>query len=158
MREDLNLTYLIKQIELGLRRPFIAAVEAYGLSASQFTALTVLARLPGITSSELARRSFVRAQTMAQTISGLLDAELVRREEDPEHGRRILLYITPAGEERLDSMRDDVQAIEDRLTSAMTDSQAADLELLLRLARRGLRSGSGGASSGPDDTAARDDA
>ncbi|MGW9345911.1 MarR family winged helix-turn-helix transcriptional regulator [Streptomyces albidoflavus] len=140
MRENLNLTYLIKQLELGLRRPFMAAVEAHGLSGAQYTALTVLARLPGITSSELARRSFVRAQTMAETMSALLDAGYVTRREDPTHRRRILLEITPIGLEALDRMRDDVQSIEDRLTSAMTEEQAVQLESLLRLARRGLRS------------------
>ena len=139
VREELNLTYLITQLERGLRRPFVAAVEEHGLSAAQYTALTVLARLPGITSSELARRSFVRAQTMAETVTALIDGGLARRASDPDHGKQILLYITEAGVDVVRSMRDDVQAIEDRLTSAMTEGQAAQLEALLRIARHGLR-------------------
>ena len=139
MSENLNLIYLIKQLELGLRRPFVATVEAHGLSLAQYTALTVLERLPGITSSELARRSFVRAQTMAQTLAPLIEAGMVRREVDPEHARQILLFITREGGERVRTMRSDVSAIEEQLTSAMDDAQPAQLEALLRLARRGLR-------------------
>lgn len=141
--ENLNLIYLIKQLESGLRRPFMATITAHGMSGAQYTALTVLDRLPGLTSSELARRSFVRAQTMAETLAPLIEAGLVRREVDPEHARQILLFITEEGRERVRAMRVDVQELEDRLTSAMDDAQAAQLETLLRLARHGLRSAEG---------------
>ncbi|GAB3633196.1 MarR family winged helix-turn-helix transcriptional regulator [Microbacterium sp. AGC85] len=141
MSENLNLIYVIKQLESGLRRPFMATVKSHGMSAAQYTALAVLDRLPGITSSELARRSLVRAQSMAQTLAPLIEAGLVRRETDPEHARQILLFITRDGRERMREVRVDVQAIEDRLTSAMSEDQAAQLEKLLRLARHGLGSG-----------------
>lgn len=141
--ENLNLIYLIKQLESGLRRPFMTTIQEHGMSGAQYTALTVLDRLPGLTSSELARRSFVRAQTMAQTLAPLIEADLVRREVDPEHARQILLFITPEGRERVRAMRVDVQEIEDRLTAEMDDGQAEQLETLLRLARHGLRSAEG---------------
>lgn len=140
MSENLNLIYVIKQLELGVRRPFMDTVKSHGMSAAQYTALAILDRLPGITSSELARRSFVRAQTMAQTLSPLIEEGMVRRETDPEHARQILLFITREGRERIRAVRADVQVIEDRLTSAMTDVQSVQLEALLRLARRGLES------------------
>lgn len=150
MSENLNLIYLIKQLELGLRRPFMAAVEAHGLSGAQYTALTVLDRLPGLTSSELARRSFVRAQTMAQTLAPLVEAGLVRRETNPDHARQILLFITREGGERVRAMRGDVHALEERLISDMGDGQAVQLEELLRLARHGLRATEGAVTAQRD--------
>ena len=74
-----TLIYLIKQLELGLRPVLEDAVSREGLSAAQYTALTVLRRRPGLTSSELARRSFVRAQTMAETIAFLMKRDLISR-------------------------------------------------------------------------------
>ena len=143
MSENLNVIYVIKQLESGLRRPFMDTVNSHGMSAAQYTALSVLDRLPGITSSELARRSLVRAQSMAQTLAPLIEEGMVRRETDPEHARQILLFITRDGRERMRAVRADVQVIEDRLTSEMSDDQAAQFESLLRLARRGLGSAEG---------------
>ena len=81
--------YTIKQIELGLRIPTEEVAEQAGLTTAQFTALAVLERWPGITSSELARRSFVRAQTMAENVSVLLESGFIQRERDPENMRKI---------------------------------------------------------------------
>ena len=62
-----NFTYVIKQVEMALRPHFLAVCKQANLTPAQYTALSVLERRPGLTSSELARRSLVRAQTMAAT-------------------------------------------------------------------------------------------
>ncbi|NUL44354.1 MarR family transcriptional regulator [Cellulosimicrobium funkei] len=46
---------------------------------------------PGVTSSELARRSFVRAQSMAGTLGPLVEQGLISRAPDPGNARRLLL-------------------------------------------------------------------
>lgn len=136
---DRGLIYLVKQVELGVRRPFLERVEEHGLNYAQYTALTVLHRLPGITSSELARRSFVRAQTMAEVVAALVEMGFARREADPSHGRQILLYITPAGEEKILDVAPHVRDVEDRMLSGMTPEQVEQFAALLRLARNALR-------------------
>ncbi|WP_286279231.1 MarR family winged helix-turn-helix transcriptional regulator [Naasia aerilata] len=129
------LIYLIKQVELGVRRPFEELLAAKGISTPTYTALTVLRRWPGITSSELARRSFVRAQTMAETVNAMLDSGLLRREKDPAHGRQMLLYITAEGDRMIDRVRDDVQDLDAVLASALSEEDRRQLIHHLRACR-----------------------
>ncbi|WP_448808529.1 MarR family winged helix-turn-helix transcriptional regulator [Agromyces bauzanensis] len=140
MESDRGLIYLIKQVELGVRRPFMDVVNVHGMNFAQYTALTVLLRLPGLTSSELARRSFVRAQTMAETITVLIEGGLVRRERDPDHGRQMLLYITDAGIARIGAMADDVRAVEDDMLRDLSDEDVDRFRSYLRSCRNALRS------------------
>ncbi len=139
--EHSNFTYVIKQLELALRPYIEAACAAAGMTTAQYTALTVLERRPGITSSELARRSFVRAQSMAQTMDPMLDAGLVRRERDPGHARRLLLYITDAGEEAIAQASPRVAELEELLMSGFTDDEGAAFADYLRRARHSLQAG-----------------
>ncbi|WP_349897592.1 MarR family winged helix-turn-helix transcriptional regulator [Parafrigoribacterium soli] len=132
------LIYLVKQVESGLRRPFDEYIAEQGISTGGYTALTVLQSRPGITSSELARRSFVRAQTMAETVTGLIDAGFVRREKDPGHGRQFLLYITELGTERVAALAPDVMRLESQMTQALGDGETVELVRVLRACRDAL--------------------
>jgi DNA-binding MarR family transcriptional regulator len=135
---DGYLIYLIKQVEMGMRRPFEELIAQHGISTAGYTALTVLQNRPGITSSELARRSFVRAQTMAETIAALSDADLVRREKDPDHGRQILLFITDLGLERVAGLAAEVTGLETHMLDRLTADESAELLRVLRTVRDSL--------------------
>lgn len=133
-----SFVYVIKQLELALRPRFFEASASAGTTAAQYTALTVLERRPGITSSELARRSFVRAQTMAATMDPLLEAGLVRRERDPLHGRRILLYLTEKGAETVTSLAYRFDELEELLVSDLSPEERAQFADYLRRCRTAL--------------------
>lgn len=133
-----NFTYVIKQVELALRPHFNAVCADAGLSPAQYTALTVLQRRPDLTSSELARRSFVRAQTMAATIDPLLTAGLVSRTQDPLHRRRMLLRLTELGEARLAEISPRIQAVEELVVAGLDADEQAEFARFLRAARHSL--------------------
>lgn len=133
-----SFVYVIKQLELALRPRFVDACAEAGMTAAQYTALTVLRRRPGTTSSELARRSFVRAQTMAATIDPLLEAGLVRRERDPRHARRMLLHLTAEGERAVDELAPRVDAIEDLLLTGFAPPEREQFAEYLRRARHAI--------------------
>jgi DNA-binding MarR family transcriptional regulator len=135
---DGYLIYLVKQVEMGIRRPFEDLIARYGMSTAGYTALTVLQNRPGLTSSELARRSFVRAQTMAETVTALTAADLVRREKDPAHGRQILLYITDVGLERIAGLSADVTRLESYLIRGLVGAEPTELVRALRVVRDSL--------------------
>ncbi|MEP6842309.1 MAG: MarR family winged helix-turn-helix transcriptional regulator [Pseudolysinimonas sp.] len=135
---DGYLIYLVKQLELGIRRPFEQLITRHGISTAGYTALSVLQSRQGITSSELARRSFVRAQTMAETVSALVESGLVRREKDPAHGRQIFLYITEAGRSRVAALAPDVLRLESEIISGLADGEPAELVRALRVCRDAL--------------------
>ena len=135
---DGYLIYLIKQIDSGLRRPFDELISGHGISTAGYTALNVLQNRPGITSSELARRSFVRAQTMAETVTALTEARLVRREKDPDHGRQLLLYITDEGRARVADLSSDVTRLESQMIEGLAGEEPAHLVHALRACRDAL--------------------
>jgi DNA-binding MarR family transcriptional regulator len=136
-----NFTYVIKQLELALRPYIDGACAAAGMTTAQYTALTVLDRRPGITSSELARRSFVRAQTMAQTMDPMLEEGLVRRERDPQHARRLLLFLTDKGRAAMAEAAPRVRELETLLMTDFTEEEGEAFADYLRRARRALEVG-----------------
>jgi len=133
-----TLLYLIKQVELAVRSNLEDVTGVHGLTSLQYTALTVLERRPGLTSAALARNSFVRAQTMAQMITVLEERELIRRDRDLDNRRQYLLSLTEQGQRALDALRGDVEALEARMVSRLTDREVAEMRLALRSCRLAL--------------------
>src|SRR4051794_2090760 len=65
-QSETTLLYLVKRVELAVRSRLDEVLRPGGLTTLQYTALTVLQRHPAsLTSAQLARNSFVTAQTMA---------------------------------------------------------------------------------------------
>ena len=58
-----TLLYLMKQVELAVRAELDDLTRPVGLTALQYTALTVLEQHPDLTAAHLARHSFVTAQS-----------------------------------------------------------------------------------------------
>ena len=136
-----TLLYLIKQVELAVRSRLDEVTVARGLTSLQYTALTVLERHPGLTSAALARNSFVRAQTMAQMITVLEERGLIERVQDPVSRRQYLLSLTASGVGLLDSLREEVEAVETRMVSGLAEHEIAVLRHALRSCRLALGGG-----------------
>lgn len=131
--------YMLKVIETGLRPPLEAALSAHGFTTSQYTALSVLRVRPGITSSELARRSFVKAQSMAETVASLHTRGLVHRQQDPAHARRLLLHLSEAGQEALQAVETPVAEAESAILEGLSEPARAQLASSLRTLRHNLQ-------------------
>jgi DNA-binding MarR family transcriptional regulator len=135
---DVTLLYLIKQVELAVRQALDDVVATADLTTLQYTALTVLERHPGITSAELARNSFVRAQTMAEMVTYLLGRGLVARERDESNRRQYLLTLTSEGERVLGGLLDPVADIETRMLEMFDGGQTEILRTYLLRCRHSL--------------------
>src|SRR5580693_6558190 len=101
-------TYLIKELERAVRARIDAIVQPFRLTAVQYTALSVLSRHPGMSSAELARRSFVSPQAANELVSVLERRGLIRRRVDPEGGRALRIVLTARGERSLSECDDGV--------------------------------------------------
>ncbi|MCB2175352.1 MAG: MarR family transcriptional regulator [Actinomycetales bacterium] len=139
--DEATLLYLIKQVELAVRSHLDEAVAGHGITSLQYTALTVLERHPGMTSSELARNSFVRPQTMAQMVTYLVERGLVRREPDARSRRQLLIFLADEGRALLDELREPVRDIERRMVSGLDGADAQRLGEALRACRVSLGGG-----------------
>ena len=87
----------MKQVELAVRAELDDLARPEGLTALQYTALTVLERHPDLTAAHLARHSFVTGQSMADMVTALLNRGLIERHRDPADRRRLVIALTPAG-------------------------------------------------------------
>lgn len=131
--EPPTLLYVIKQIDLALRSRLDEILRPAGITATQYTALSVLERHVGLTSAQLARTSSVTAQSMADLVTALQDAALVKRHRDAADRRRLVLSLTAKGRRVLVKYRPKVDELEAEMVGALSDRQRGEL-------RRGLLS------------------
>ncbi len=115
--------YLVKRLELAIRAVLDDVLRPHGLTAPQYTALTALAQRDGLTSAQLARRSFVTPQTMHEQVSTLERAGLVAREPDPANRRVLRIRLTDAGRDRMRDCAEVVRDLEDRVEDALGPGQ-----------------------------------
>lgn len=138
---EVTLLYLIKQVELAVRARLEGVARTGGLTVAQYTALTVLERRPRLTSAQLAKNSFVRAQTMSAVTAELESRGLISREQDPSHQRRQLLSVTEEGLCVLRRLLPEVSQIESQMVSTMESAQVKNLREALQAARYALGGG-----------------
>lgn len=144
-----TLLYLMKQVELAVRAELDDLARPVGLTALQYTALTVLERHPDLTAAHLARHSFVTAQSMADMVTTLLARGLIERHRDPADRRRLVIALTPEGQRLLDDLRPGAAALERRMLSLLSSAEADQLRHSVELCRQALRRPDTGAGDLP---------
>ena len=134
------LLYLVKQVELAVRSHLDNLLRPAGLTALQYTALTVLERHPDMSAAQLARNSFVTAQSMADMITALEGRGLIERHRDQADRRRLVVALTSAGRELLDDYRDQVAALEKRMLAGLGSDETSQLRRSLHACHANLTS------------------
>jgi DNA-binding MarR family transcriptional regulator len=132
------LLYLVKQVELAVRSHLDNLLRPAGLTALQYTALTVLERHPDMSAAQLARNSFVTAQSVADMITALEGRGLIERHRDQADRRRLVVALTSAGRELLDDYRDEIAALEARMLAGLSSGETSQLRLGLHACRANL--------------------
>lgn len=89
--------YLVKQLELAIRSFMDEALRPFGLTTFQYTALTVLQHRGELSSAQLARRSFVRPQTMHEIVRAMEERGLIERAHAPGNRRIMEARLTREG-------------------------------------------------------------
>ncbi|CAM5591192.1 MarR family winged helix-turn-helix transcriptional regulator [Streptomyces aurantiogriseus] len=133
-----SLLYMVKQVELVVRSHLDELVRPSGITALQYTALTVLERHDGLSAAQLARDSFVTAQSIADLVRSLESRGLIRRERNPRNRRELLILLTEEGRELLARHSGPVRELEERMVRDLTDRQADQFRLALSKAWQAL--------------------
>jgi DNA-binding MarR family transcriptional regulator len=133
-----SLLYAVKRVELGVRWHLDELLKPSGITAVQYTALTVLEQHDGLPAAQLARRSFVTAQSTADLVRALEQRGLVTRKRNLENRRELSIRLTDAGRKLLAEYAEDVQALERRMVSGFTEPQVDQLRIALTKAWRAL--------------------
>lgn len=124
-----------------LHRRLRAVANEGALSASQSSALARIAKGEAASAAELAALDGVRPQSMAATVGVLEQDGLIARSPDPTDGRRSILSLTVAGEQRWRGDRAARQewltrTLRERLAPEELESLRAAAALLQRLTDR----------------------
>lgn len=133
-----SLLYLVKRTELVVRARLEEVLKPAGVTALQYTALTVLERHDGLTAAQLARDSFVTAQSMADMVRTLEARGYVVRRPNPANRRELLIALTDLGHQLLADYAEPVRDVERRMTDGLTADQTAQLRAALDHAWRQL--------------------
>jgi DNA-binding MarR family transcriptional regulator len=131
---------VVKQLELIVRARLDELLKPAGITALQYTALTVLNHHDGFSAAELARRSFVTPQTMADMVGNLDKRGLIRRERNPGNRRELIVRLTRQGRKLLADHAAEVLELEQTMTSRLTADERETFRNLLNVCRKSLAS------------------
>ena len=135
-----TMLYLVKQLELAVRAQLDEVLRPTSITTLQYTALTVLERRADLSTAQLARNAFVTDQSAADMVAVLEGRGLVSRLPDPADRRRRVLRLTDEGRSLLESLRAEVAAVESRMLSPLTATEADDLRRFVATCRGALAS------------------
>ncbi|TPG36834.1 MarR family winged helix-turn-helix transcriptional regulator [Mycolicibacterium hodleri] len=132
--------YLVKRVQLSMRRRCDAALRSTGLSMAQYAALRALADHPEASASELARLCFVTRQSLQDLLTGLRSSGLVRSAAVPGQGRATALVLTPAGRKHLSEGHQAVVGVEELMVQGLSVTNRRQLADLLARCAENLES------------------
>jgi DNA-binding MarR family transcriptional regulator len=135
-----RISYLIGRLHRVLRRKLDEGIRAHGLTVAQYAALSILGQQPGLSNAQLARRSFMSAQSANQVLQRLQEEGLVSRALDPEHGRISRTELTARGHRVLGACERVVDTVEAEMLRPIARTQRGrlieDLRTCLRMLDR----------------------
>ena len=136
-------TYLVKQLELAIRAGMDAIAGDFCVTALQYTALSVIARHPGLSAAQMAHRAFVSPQAGNEMVKALERKGLIIRTPDTynRHIRRI--NLTPAGRAVLSQCDVRIDGLEARMLAALGPADIETLRKALGACVRSLADASG---------------
>ncbi|KGI71028.1 MarR family transcriptional regulator [Mycolicibacterium rufum] len=133
-----NILWLLKQAFYFSLTTVNEAVSEHGVSTAQIGVLRQLAGEPGLSGAELARRLLISPQGVQLALTALEKRGLVRRTQDPAHGRILRASLTAKGRKVATAVVGDAIAAHDKVFGVLTDKEQATLrELLGRVVEQG---------------------
>ena len=127
-----RISYVIARLDRAIRREIADMAAPHGLTATQFTALSVLRTGKGLSNAQLARRSYVTPQSMIEMLGTLENKGLVQRAPAPDHGRIMHVELTAKGRKVLAQCDAEIDRLEAKMTRELSPAQLAAFERSLR--------------------------
>lgn len=112
--------YVLKQATTALRAAMDTVLRPLELTVPQYACLEVLDQRPGLSSSELARATFVSRQSMNLVLRGLQQRGLLTRADVADHGKALPTQLTDTGRAQLHAASVAVRAIEKQMLAPLT--------------------------------------
>lgn len=123
--------FLLMNLGNRVRSDVESLLRQQGYSLRHLSALGHLAREPGLSYSELARRAGITVQSMQATLRQLEDRGSVERRTPTGRGRTADLHLTPAGNALLQHGEQALTDIEQRLLGGLPEEDCRHLTAIL---------------------------
>lgn len=125
------LSYKLKKTQHALRLRMDEALRQIELTTPQYAVLAQLELKPGISNAELARSSFITAQTMHAIVSNLEKRGLVKRKSDISHGRILCTELTDNGYKSVAQAHEIILSVESRMLATVSKEHRILFENIL---------------------------
>lgn len=132
--------HLLKHMHQSLRQAIDESLRRgrIDVSFAHFVTLHTLASEPGIAGAELARRSFVTAQTMNTILRRLERDGTIERRPNPTNLRADSWYLSKAGQSALAKAQVVVERVWSQMFEDLSDREVRQLQRLLERCLMGL--------------------
>src|SRR5215213_133830 len=118
-----SFVYAIGRVDQGVRREMRRRLERFGLSVPEYTTLSILEAVPGLSNAQLARRSLITPPAMLEVLASLERRGLVERHADPEHGRIRRAELTEEGARTLRASARAIERLSEELLEDIPDDE-----------------------------------
>ena len=128
-----NVGFAIRQLMQTFRQQVDSTIRARGIDISfpHVMVLKSLAREPGISGAQLARRTTVTAQSMNGLLRSMESTGMIVREQHPENRRTDCWFMTRSGLRRVTEAGEIADEIITRMLASISKADAARLSELL---------------------------
>ncbi|MER5309385.1 MarR family winged helix-turn-helix transcriptional regulator [Streptomyces sp. NPDC002773] len=128
---ELN-AYLMYAVGRAARRRLAERLEARGLRLWHLTVMALLADLGPQMKTVLATRLAMNASDLGKIVNDLVRVGEAACVRDPADRRRVVVRLTPAGEESLRSLSAEIASTDDEILAPLDTGERAQLAALLR--------------------------
>ncbi|MDA8290688.1 MAG: MarR family transcriptional regulator [Actinomycetota bacterium] len=115
-----RFSYVVKRLEAAVRAELDSVCRERDLTTTQYVALSVLRGHPGMSSAQLAARSFVSPQSANQLVGALERSGLIVRTASASNRRILEIALTERGAAALASCDAAVDEVEDRMLGGLS--------------------------------------
>jgi DNA-binding MarR family transcriptional regulator len=113
------VSFLLRQAHSAFRSAIDRELAPLGLTGPQYSALNVIARLPGLSGSELARASMLTQQTLNEILITLERRHWITRQPRAGNRRVLEVHATEEGRRIVGQARRVVSRIERRMVAGL---------------------------------------
>lgn len=110
---------------------FRPVLDSHGINEQQWRVIRVLAEGGPLDATELASRANILAPSLTRMIRALTERGLVHRGSDAADGRRVILRITPEGQQMIDTVSPLAHAIYVGIDQEIGPERVAELIAML---------------------------
>lgn len=126
------LGYNTRRATLAIGDIFLREMAVHGLRPVDFTLLALIARNPGVTSSQLCKLLDIQSSNLVALVDQLQQRRLIARRPHPRDGRAMGLHLTPVGARMLKQAEATAAEVEERAAARLSRAERDTLIKLLR--------------------------